>query len=192
MQPKLRIYPKFKFYKYQVILVIGCIASFVIPALVLKLNLLQNSRVPTWKDAKDNVPQSLVKKALSFDSTGRVDEKSVKVMQIPSQGAGTLYIFDFRSPQLCGINGCVYEVYHETGKLLLQLIANPNLPPKENLIQVANTVHQGFPCLIFTQNTTTENMVSRTLYCYQGERYVRFNQALTTAGVNFTWREGKR
>jgi hypothetical protein len=192
MQPILRIYPKFKIFKYQVILVIGIVTSFVLVALIVKLKLLYSSNAPTWKNAKDNAPQSVVKKALSFDSTLRIDEKSVKVVPMPSQNAGTLYIFDFRSPQLCGIGGCLYEVYHESGKLLLQLIANPNLPPKENLIAFADTESQGFPCLIFTQNTTSENMVSRTLYCFQGEKYVRFNQALTSVGVNFTWREGKR
>jgi hypothetical protein len=101
-------------------------------------------------------------------------------MQIPSSGSGKVYIFDFRSSQLCGTGGCVYPMYHERGKLLLLLIANPNLPPKEDLIKISDTVNQGFPCLVITQNTTIYNMVSHIQYCYESGKYARFNESLTS------------
>jgi hypothetical protein len=187
MQSLLRKHPK-----YEAILMIGCVVFFVLTGFFLKIFLSPHSRTLTWENVGDNTPKSLIEKVLSIGFTSKVDQKSIKVIRIPSQGAGTLYIFDFRSSQLCGVGGCIYPVYHESGKLLLQLIANPHLPPQEKLIQVADIVRQGFPCLVVTQNTTTQNMVSRSLYCYQGDQYVRFNEILTSAGVNFDWSERKQ
>jgi hypothetical protein len=192
MQLIFRQFFNLKYPKYQATLAITCVVLFVVPALLLKSNFSKKSHAPTWQDASDIAPPSLVKKALSFDSTGRIDDKSIKVMQIPSQGSGHLYIFDFRSPQLCGVGGCVYLVYHESGKLLLQLIANPNLPPKEELFRTSDTVINGFPCLVVTQTTATENMVSHTQYCYQSGRFVRLNEAFSTVGQDFLWGEEKR
>jgi hypothetical protein len=37
--------------------------------------------------------------------------------------------------------------YHESGKLVLQLIANPNLPPKEQLFRTSDTVIEGISLL---------------------------------------------
>ncbi len=191
MQLIFRYFPNLKYPKSQVIVVISGLVLFVVSALLLKSNFSKKSHAPTWQDASDIAPPSLVKKALSFDSTGKIDDKSIKVMQIPSRGSGQLYIFDFRSPQLCGIGGCVYLVYHESGKLLLQLIANPNLPPEEQLFRISDTVIDEFPCLVVTQTTATENMVSRTQYCYQSGRFVRLNEAFSVVGQDFMWGEEK-
>ena len=49
-----------------------------------------------------------------------------------------LFIFDFRSSQLCGIGGCLYQIYHSEGKRFLEIIANPQLPPSQQLIKVEN------------------------------------------------------
>ena len=179
MQPILKYYSAFKFSKYQV-LAVGVFVLFCI-LIFVKLNLTNLSRPPTWKNAQENAPKFLIKKALSFTNSSIVDEQSILVMQIPSSGSGKVYIFDFRSSQLCGASGCIYPVYDEAGNLLLQLIANPNLPPKEDLIQMDNTVNQGFPCLVITQNTITFNTVSRSQYCYQGGKYVRFNETLVNS-----------
>ena len=192
MQLIFRYFPNLKYPNFQVIVAISGLVLFVVPALLLKSNFSKKSHAPTWQDASDIAPPSLVKKALSFDSTGKIDDKSIKVMQIPSQGSGHLYIFDFRSPQLCGVGGCVYPVYHESGKLVLQLIANPNLPPEEQLFRTSDTVIGEFPCLVVTQTTATENMVSRTQYCYQSGRFVRFNEAFSVVGQDFMWGEEKR
>ena len=166
------------------IALILCIAFVVLNLSISNVNSFKNSRALIWKNAEETTPQSLLKKILFQDSIGHINISSIKVIQVPTQGTGNLYIFDFRSPQLCGAGGCFYSVYNESGKPLLELIANPHLPPKENLIQVTNTVHQSFPCLVITQNTAMENIVSRTQYCYQGKSYVRFNQALTAVGTN--------
>jgi hypothetical protein len=68
--------------------------------------------------------------------------------------------------------------------MLLEFIANPYLPPKENLIQTTDIDNSGFPCLIITQSTGQENIVSRTRYCHHKGKYIRLNQGLTEVGNN--------
>ncbi|MBF2016909.1 MAG: hypothetical protein IGS23_17280 [Rivularia sp. T60_A2020_040] len=97
-------------------------------------------------------------------------------MRISSHDAGNLYIFDYGSPQLCCVAGCLYSVYNPKGKVLLEFIANPYLPPKEKLVQVSETVNQGFPCLNITQSTDTDKLLSQTEFCYQQGKYIRLNK----------------
>ncbi len=141
------------------------------------------SQTPNWKSAKDVVNERLLKQVLSSASTNKLDEKAVKVMSISSSDGVHVFVFDFHSPQLCGAGGCLYRVYHESGKLLLQVIANPQLPLKEDLIRVSSRNLQAFPCLIFTQTTDMENMVSRTNYCFDSGRYTRFGETWTAVGA---------
>jgi hypothetical protein len=161
-------------------------AIAAILSLRLSLNSSSNkSSTTTWKIAKDTVAAPLLKKVLSSASTLQIDEKSVKVMQIPSQGAGNIFVFDFHSPQLCGTAGCLYQVYHESGRLLLSVMANRNLPPNEELIRVSSSTYQAFPCLVLTQITEMENMVSRNDYCFNSGEYTRMNETWTAVGADF-------
>lgn len=193
MQSILNRFPNIKSSKHQAILLtIACIALFVVPALLVKATSSKNSvRVLTWTSAGDIAPASLIERALRQNSIGGVEAKAIKVLQVPSHGAGKLYIFDFQSPQLCGTGGCIYPVYQESGKLVLSVIANPNLPKGEMLIRADDTVRNGFSCLVITQSTPTSSMVSRSQYCYQGAGFVKFNEALTGVGENFVWGVGK-
>jgi hypothetical protein len=68
--------------------------------------------------------------------------------------------------------------------MLLEFIANPYLPPKENLIQTTDIDNLGFPCLIITQPISKVNIVSRTRYCHHKDKYIRLNQGLTEVGNN--------
>lgn len=176
MQLRFKKFTKLKYFKYQAILASVAIVSLLITVFLLKANIANNNHKATWRNAKEIAPPFLIKKVLSLNSIARIDDKSVKVMQIPSQGAGDLYIFDLRSPQLCGMGGCLYLIYHESGKLLLPLIANPNLPPKEELMRASNTIAGESPCLVVTQPTANETILSRTKYCYQNKKFIRFNE----------------
>ncbi|BDA73812.1 hypothetical protein CAL7716_079780 [Calothrix sp. PCC 7716] len=190
MQPILKRPFGLKFAKYQVLVLIG-IAKIVILILLFKLNFTFHNPTPTWENALSNTPTSLLKKVLSVDAVRGIEQKSVKVMQISSNGASKLYLFDYHSPKLCGAKGCIYSMYTESGELILQVIANPYLPPLVNLFQVSETVNQKFPCLVITQSTANENMLSRTLYCYQGHEYARFNESLTAIDTNLKPEKGK-
>ncbi len=134
----------------------------------------------SWQNAVDIVPQPLFTKVLSSFSKTKLDKKSIKVLKIPSTGAGILFIFDFRSSQLCGIEGCLYQVYHESGKRFLEIIANPQLPPSQQLIKVENDSFEPFPCITFSQQTTMKYMVSKNKYCFDTGRYTHFYETWTT------------
>lgn len=165
--------------KVLIILLLAFLSLTLACFLWLFNSLSNKSNTPNWKSAKEIVNAPLLKKVLSSASTNKLDEKAVKVMPITSSDGVHVFVFDFHSPQLCGAGGCLYQVYHESGKLLLQVIANPQLPPKEDLIRVSSRDLQTFPCLIFTQTTDIENMVSRTDYCFDSGRYTRFSETWT-------------
>ncbi|NJR18002.1 MAG: histidine kinase [Calothrix sp. CSU_2_0] len=141
--------------------------------------LFPNSKLTSWQNAENLAPKPLV---LSQKSIRNFDISSVKVLTIPSRSDGNLYIFDYRSPQFCGAAGCLYSVYNESGNILLEFLANPYLPRKENLIQATDIDNSGFPCLIITQATDQENIVSRTRYCYEKGKYIRLNKSLIEVG----------
>ncbi len=179
MQHNIFRYSEFQLSKNKAIALILCMA---IISIIFSMKSLKVSHPATWENAESITPQHLLKQAISQNSVRYLKISSMQVMRISSQGAGNLYIFDFRSPQLCGTGGCLYSVYHESGKLLLEFIGNPHLPPKETLIQVDDTVNQGFPCLIITQNLNQDNLLSQTQFCYQDGKYIRLNKSFITGG----------
>ncbi|EKE99550.1 hypothetical protein FDUTEX481_09810 [Tolypothrix sp. PCC 7601] len=168
------------------ILIIGlALLTTIIVLYSLVLNMKSSSNksyAPTWKPAKEIVNAPLFKKVLAHASTNKLDDQAVKVIPISSSDGIHVFVFDFHAPQICGAGGCLYQVYHESGKLLLQVMANPHLPPKEDLIRVSSRDIQVFPCLIFTQTTDMENIVSRTDYCFDSGRYTRFGETWTGIG----------
>ena len=135
-----------------------------------------------WKKASSFAHLSLLKEVLSQKPTRHLNISSIKIMHIKSISTDDVYIFDFNSPHLCGISGCLYSIYKADGKLLAEFIANPYLLPKEKLIQVSDTINQGFPCLIISQNTNTKNLLLQTQFCYQQYKYIRFNENFTVGG----------
>ena len=144
----------------------------------------ENNHIVTWKSAESVTPQPLLKQVLSQKSTRYLDISSIKVIRIPSQGAGHLYIFDYASSQLCGAAGCLYSVYNKSGKLLLEFIANSELPYREKLIKVSETANQGFPCLTITQSTNTDGLLSQTEFCYQQGKYIALNKSFISQNNN--------
>lgn len=132
-----------------------------------------------WENAYDAVPQSLLAQVKSSLPETKLKKKSIKVLKISLDSAGELFVFDYRSPELCGVGGCLYEVYRSEGERLLQIIANPNLPPSQQLIKVDDSIFKPFPCLIFTQNTTYKRMVSENEYCFDTGKYRHFHESWT-------------
>ncbi|AKG21344.1 hypothetical protein [Calothrix sp. 336/3] len=172
-------FPSIKFENYRLIFFISVVA-FSVSFLIAYLS--PNSKSKGWQDSESFAPQPLLKTVLYQKSIRHLDASFIKILRIPSRGSGNLYIFDYRSPKLCGNAGCLYSVYNESGNILLEFIANPYLPPKENLIQVINLDNSGFPCLIITQSTAQGNLVSRTRYCYHKGKYIRLDKSLTEVG----------
>ncbi|MDY6897589.1 MAG: histidine kinase [Cyanobacteriota bacterium] len=145
--------------------------------MTLYKSLFQSHHITTWENADEVIPKPLLKKVVTKKSTRYLDISLIKVMQIPTQGAGNLYIFNYGSPQLCGAAGCLYSVYNDSGKLLLEFIAHSQIPKSQKLIKVGENVNQGFPCLNITQFTDTDKLLSQTEFCYQNDDYVRLNKS---------------
>ncbi|MGB3642177.1 MAG: histidine kinase [Rivularia sp. (in: cyanobacteria)] len=143
-------------------------------------SLFKNDSITSWKNADEVITKPLLKKVVTKKSTRYLDICSIKVMQIPSRGAGNLYIFDYGSSQLCGAAGCLYSVYNSDGKTLLEFIANPKLTKSQKLIKVGENVNQGFPCLTITQSVNTDKLLSQTKFCYQQGKYIRLNTNFIT------------
>ena len=166
MYSRINWFPIVKSPYHQVLLALGCVGLFVVPALLVRMTSHSSKgSEQVWMPAKAIAPASFIQKAITQNSTGGVEVNKVKVFQLPNRGRGKLYIFDFQSPQLCGAGGCLYAVYHESGTILLRAIADPKLPKGEALFKVDDVVRNGFSCLVITQTTTTAQMVSRTQYC---------------------------
>ncbi|BAY86031.1 hypothetical protein NIES267_55370 [Calothrix parasitica NIES-267] len=177
MQSNLCNFYKIRLSKSQTIILIICIIVMTLTISTLYKSLFQNHPITTWKNADEVIQKSLIKKVITKKSTRYLDISSIKVMQIPSNGSGNLYIFDYGSPQLCGAGGCLYSVYNSDGKTLLEFIANPKLPKSQKLIKVGENVNQGFPCLNITQITGTDKLLSQTEFCYQNGHYIRLNKS---------------
>jgi hypothetical protein len=201
MQSIINRFPVVKSPYRQALLAMGCMGLFVVPALFVRVTshsrkgseqvwmpasaIAKRCCVRPWRlplGEAQIAPASLIQTAITQNSTGGVDADKVKVLQVPNQGKGRLFIFDFQSVQLCGAGGCLYAIYQESGNLLLTVLADPKLPKGEALFKVDDVVRNGFSCLVITQTTTSVQTVLRTQYCYQGTGFVRVNEVLTQVG----------
>lgn len=146
------------------------------------------SDVTGWKKADAAAPPELVAKAIAqnftpADSDSRLDPSRVRVFVVGDKPK--LYIFDFNTPSLCGIAGCVHAIYTEKGEPVLRLILRPELPKGVPLLQIGENQYSKSPCLIVSQpsppsmsTAKTEaggELISKTLYCYSGSGMARFN-----------------
>ncbi|NJL63076.1 MAG: histidine kinase [Methylacidiphilales bacterium] len=166
----------------QIIIFILCIGLIAFTTSFFLVYLTPYNKSTSWQKVESVVPQALLKTVLSQQLIRNLDISSIQAIRIPYSGARNLYIFDYRSPQFCGAGGCLYSVYNESGNILLEFIANPYLPPKENLIQATDIDNSRFPCLIITQATSTTNIISRARYCHHNGKYIPLNQNLTEVG----------
>ena len=177
MQPNIYKIYRFKLNRSQVTALFLFTIIIILTVSALHKHFYNNHQYITWKNAESVTPKPLLKQVLSQKTTRYLDISSIKVIRIPSQGAGNLYIFDYRSSQLCGGAGCLYSVYNESGKPLLEFIANSQLPYGENLIKLSTTVNEGFPCLTITQSTNTDGLLSHIEFCYQRGKYIPLNKS---------------
>ena len=177
MQPHIYKFSKLQLSKHKVIYLALLIIFVILIIFAFYNHLSTKKRITTWENADEVIPKPLLKKVVTQKSTRYLDISSIKVMRIPSNGSGDLYIFDYGSPQLCGAGGCLYSVYNSDGKTLLEFIANPKLPKSQKLIKVGENVNQGFPCLTITQIIDTDKLLSQTEFCYQNGHYVRLNKS---------------
>ena len=112
MQPHIYKLSILQLSKHKVIYLALLIIFVILIIFAFYNNLSTKKRITTWINVEEVTPKSLLKKVITKKSTRYLDISSIKVMQIPSNGSGDLYIFDYGSPQLCGAGGCLYSVYN--------------------------------------------------------------------------------
>ncbi len=104
-------------------------------------------------------------------------ENSLWVRVIPGRDRRhQLYIFDFRTDELCGEIGCLYAIYTPRQQRVFSGLLDTPLSEKSAFEGVRRYSREGFPCLRINQNKSEELQVSN-LYCYQGTRLVRINRS---------------
>lgn len=148
--------------------------------------LIQTKSVSLWGTV-NVAPVGLVRAAkaenyLILPKAKPLDESQIKVLKVPSQGAETLYVLDFNTPQLCGSGGCLYAVYTEKGKAVLSLLLDPNLPKGTFLFSISEETRNEFSCLAIAQSTQKEDTVTHSRYCYEGTGFVLVNSSITKGG----------
>jgi len=138
-----------------------------------------------WQKAS-TVPKTLLKLAVNENTslpTTAVD--LMKVATIPVKEKGTqLYIFNYKTPDLCGSLGCLYTGYLAQGPLqynqVISLYLRPNLPSNIEAIAInpekyANSSH--LPCVDF-QQINSNRTLQRLTYCFDGSNYELANNTL--------------
>ncbi|MFB2834231.1 hypothetical protein [Floridanema evergladense] len=151
----------------------------------------EKSNTTGWQNAAVAAPQELVRQAveqnyLSAPEAATLDFNRVKVLPIKASKSKPLYIFDFNTPNLCGIGGCLYAVYTEDGTPILRLMLQNKLPKNVPLFSVSDKFNSGYPCLVISQlNPEKMNVrdpkiwLMKSLYCYSGSGFTLFNNSIT-------------
>lgn len=180
---------RLKFIRLRALKIISAVAFILFLIIFSSLwALTQPKSVSFWGGANAVAPAEVVRVALMqnylpLKTQKPLDENQLKALKVPSLGAGTLYVIDFNSPQLCGTGGCLYAVYTQQGRSVLRLLLNPNLPNKTPLFSVSEQSRNGFYCLVVAQSTGKEDTVSRSRYCYEGTGFTLVNSSITKGGV---------
>lgn len=173
------------------LLIIGASLGFLLLVFWL-LTFLVGAEKPNptgWQPAAVAAPQDIVRLAVEQNYQGaetRLDLNRVRVLPIRNK-SNTVYVFDFNTPSLCGIGGCLYVVYTSKNISVLRLMLQPGLPKGVPLFTVSDKTHAGFPCLVVSQRiykdnnheTVTKELLTKSLYCYSGSGFALFNTSVT-------------
>jgi len=144
-----------------------CVASCIILPFFFTVGLLAakpNSQ--DFVDARRVVPEVLIKKVIAenYASANPITPKALKI-----DGENSIYIFDFNTPDLCGVGGCLYVGYVPDGSRVLSLYLK-ELPKNVKLVSASGGENH-HPCLAISQ-TDSKNRIVKIRYCYQGGKMV--------------------
>ncbi|MEL6382871.1 MAG: hypothetical protein AAFQ89_10430 [Cyanobacteria bacterium J06626_18] len=156
---------------------IGLGGSFLLMSgLSLKLILGPDPATNQFVAAHTVVPKRLLNQAIAENyldpGNDPLDQKTIEVMKVSGQSGPTFYIFDFQTPKLCGIAGCLYSIYTRKGDRALSLFLHTNLPKGVPLFQAESQTSSGLSCLLVRQPDPAADLqnpatVIATQYCYQ-------------------------
>jgi hypothetical protein len=121
------------------------------------------------------VSPDLVKKAVTENYFPISEKKQIspKILRLEGQkdfyptgiDRKKLYVFNFDTPDLCGVAGCLYAVYSSNGQKLLSFYLQQ---PKNTDLFVVDENQKDLSCLKVTQPALPKRLIE-TRYCYQGE-----------------------
>jgi len=132
----------------------------------LALGLLARPSSQDFVDAWSVAPWTLIKKAM-HENYAAVNGQIIRPKALNFTAEQDLYVFDFNTPNLCGIRGCLYAVYTGERQRVLSLYLRVNLPKSVKLFSTEGK-QNGYPCLAITQFQLKTKRLVQTRYCYQG------------------------
>ena len=154
-----------------------CVAICIILPFFFTVGLLAakpNSQ--DFVDARRVVPEVLIKKVIAenYASANPITPKALKI-----DGENSIYIFDFNTPDLCGVGGCLYVGYVPDGSRVLSLYLK-ELPKNVKLVSASGGENH-HPCLAISQ-ADSKNRIVKIRYCYQGGKMVSVFRQLMEGG----------
>lgn len=148
----------------------------VVLILSVKFMLMSGPAVNQFAPAYKVVPNRLLNQAIAENyldpGNAPLDREAIEVMKLSGQSGPTFYIFDFKTPKLCGLTGCLYSIYTRDGDRTLSLFLHTNLPGEVPLFQAEAQTSSGLPCITIRQPDPTADLqnpttIIATQYCYQ-------------------------
>ncbi len=124
-----------------------------------------------WQQASAVVPPDVLKNAIERiypSKTTPPNPQSMRVLKIAAERGKTLYFIDFHTKNLCGVGGCLYVLYDETGKLLMSVLLRPELPQGASLVAVLERTRNGYPCFSISQSGDQDRITQNREYCHEG------------------------
>jgi hypothetical protein len=137
-----------------------------------------------WQNAAQVAPPGLMEQVVrenvepSSQSQIKSDRMRILIIQQPGQRV-PLYIIDTRTDYdnpsanpLCGAAGCNFLGYvrSKSGyQRVFSFYLNPLLPENVSLIELAQTIRNGLPCLILNQLAGSQ--IEQINTCFDGQQY---------------------
>ena len=161
-------------FKFKIIAVTLILAILII-CFIFASNQAKKPKDFRWEDANTSISLPLLNKVIN--DKPQIKHENLKFMSLSKD----IYLFDFNSPEFCGIAGCVYSVYDSTGTSILEIVADSSLPPKSKFkfIEIKQNTNNKFPCIIISQADWIEPKISHTEFCYIQSNFRPVNQTFS-------------
>lgn len=160
--------------KFKIIAVTFILVILII-VFVFAFNQNNKAKDLKWENTKASLSLSLLNKVIN--DKPKINPDNLRFISLSKD----MYLFDFNSPEFCGIAGCVYSLYDSTGKSRLEIVADSSLPPqsKFKFIDIKQNTSNEFPCIIFSQADWIEPKISHTEFCYVQSKFRPVNQSFS-------------
>lgn len=169
---------KYYFFKHELkfkIIAVSLLLAILIIFLIFVSNQFNKPKDFKWNNAKAYLSLSLLNEVIN--DKPQIKPDNLKFIPLSKD----IYLFDFNSPEFCGIAGCIYSLYDAIGRSRLEIVADSSLPPqsKFKFIDIKQNTSNKFPCIIFSQADWIEPKISHTEFCYVESKFRPVNQTFS-------------